>query len=83
MSITLSATITETRLGKGAEEWWGFVVLPLLVAQRYGQGTTRIRPSNCNGLLNAHRTVGTTIQIGLPSETWCRMKNWSCSYICL
>lgn len=48
MSITLSATITESRLGEGAEEWWGLSLLPSLVAERYGQGITGVRPSNCN-----------------------------------
>lgn len=47
MSITLSATITESRLGEGAEEWWGLALLPSLVAQRYSQGITGVRPSNC------------------------------------
>lgn len=77
MSITLSATITESRLGEGAEEWWGLSQLPLLAAQRYGQAATGIRPSN------AHRTVGAMIQLDLPSETWCRRRNRPCSDTCL
>lgn len=78
MSITLSATITESRLGEGAEERWGLALLPSLVAQRYGQDITGVRPSNCNSFEDAHRTAGNMIQVGLPSETWCRMRNWSC-----